>query len=132
MLYQDIRILRKVYSSKKQKKGGDKKMKESKPKTEGTVLYSYLSRKLASDGITQEEIDPIKDMPIGHHSVGDFIEANFQAGHFVRRGDRMFNANRELTLKFTKDEKEILETRAQESGISISEFASNAVIGALS
>jgi len=105
-------------------------MKESESKR--TVLYSYLSRKLASDGITQEEIAPIKNMPIGHHSVEGFIKANFEAGNFVQRGDRIFNADRGLTLKFTKKENKRLEARAQGLGLSVSEFASNAVIEALS
>jgi len=96
-----------------------------------TVLYDYLSRKLTSDGLTQEEVDQMKDMPMGHHSVGGFIEANFKAGNFIDREGRIFNANHHLTLKFTKDEGKILENKAQEHGLEPVEFANQILVQAL-
>ncbi|MEJ2347890.1 MAG: hypothetical protein P8Y17_01660 [Patescibacteria group bacterium] len=111
---------------KELRKGGEK-MKEAN----ATILYGWLSRKLASEGLTQEEFEQIKNMPIGHHSVWDLIEANFKAGYLVEREGRIFNANHHLTLKFTKDEGKILENEAQKYGLEPAEFANQILAQAL-
>lgn len=103
-------------------------MKESKNRV---VLYEHLSRKLAGDGISQEEIESIKDLPIGHHSVEGLIKINQRLGYIIERGGKFYGAS-SLDVELTANEGKLLEEKAEKSGLSPTEFVSDIVLKALS
>ena len=103
---------------------------------QSVVLYGYIRDELASGGICSSDLAKMNDMPMGHGSVRSFIEANLQAGHFEWRnqdGEKVLvNANRALGLKLTKDEEQLLNSVANEKGITVQECATNIVLNAIS
>lgn len=105
-------------------------MKEQKKRMTGecVVLYRYICQKLASGGLSREKLDSIKHHPMGHHSVGNFVEANLKLGDFEWRDDMLVNASRKLTLKLTSDEEGKLETKASAAGLTVAEFASSIIL----
>lgn len=97
-----------------------------------TVLYEYICNKLSSGGLTREELDPIKEFPIGHNSVEGFVRLNVALGNLDWRGDTLVNADRTCTLKLTLDEEDKLKRRAESLGLTPREFVTQIVIEKLS
>ena len=97
-----------------------------------TVLYEYFCNKLSSGGLTREELDPIKEFPIGHNSVEGFVRLNIALGNFDWRGDTLVNANRTLALKLTSVEEDKLKRRAKGLGLTPKKFLTQIVIEKLS
>jgi hypothetical protein len=103
-------------------------MAEHETQTEFTVLYSYISRKLAGPGITKAEIEEIKGHPIGHQSVEGFININLSVGNFQWRGDRLVNADRKFILGLTRQEEDKLRLLAEKNGVSEVDFVNQELV----
>jgi hypothetical protein len=97
-----------------------------------SVLYSIFSERLAKDGISRQEIESLKDFPIGHQSVAGFVEANVKLGNFEWRQDTLVNASQRLSLRFTRNEEKKLKEKAQEAGLTTKEYASQILLGVIS
>lgn len=104
-------------------------MKENE--SQSVVLYSIFSRRLASGGISKEELDSIRHLPIGHHSLEDFVEANIKLGNFAWRGELLMNAGSRLTLKLTREEAKLLKQRAREAEKPQEELATDILLQGL-
>jgi hypothetical protein len=96
-----------------------------------TILFSYLSKKLAGSGLTKDEIESFKGHPVGHQSLESFIAINMKLGNFQWRGDRLVNADRKFVLGLNRREEEFLRLRAQEAGMTEAEFVNEILVKAL-
>ncbi len=96
-----------------------------------TVLFTYLAKKLAGSGMTKEEIETLKEHPVGHQTLESFIAINQKLGNFQWRGDRLVNADRRFVLGLNKREEEFLRLRAMESGMTEAEYVNEILVKAL-
>lgn len=104
---------------------------QGRSKPEMTILYSYVCRKLATEGISSGELSAIKHYPIGHTSVAGFVELNLMAGNFVWRNNRLLNADRKLGIKLTPSEELDLRDKAKELNLTPIELATKVILEAI-
>ena len=96
-----------------------------------TVLYDYVFDKLATSGLTKDELKELKRHPLGHKSLGSFVDANLRVGNFEWINDHLVNVDRQVRLDLTQKEDERLRLLAHEAGLTELELISKIVSSVL-
>jgi len=100
-------------------------MREQEPNF--TVLFGYLFKKITTSGLTVNEYDNLKNHPVGHGNLEEYINVNIMAGNFEWNRGRLFNAQRRNFLDLDDKHLKTLRLRAMELGLSEAEFAGKVV-----
>lgn len=96
-----------------------------------TVLFSWFFKKIFAEGLSRQEFENLKDRPIGHGILEEFIQANIAAGNYEWKKNRLFNCQKNNFLDLGEKELKKLSLGAMRAKVSEIEYVSRLVAKSL-
>ncbi|KKR11902.1 MAG: hypothetical protein UT39_C0002G0083 [Candidatus Woesebacteria bacterium GW2011_GWA1_39_21] len=97
------------------------KLKEQEPNF--FILFAYFFKKIADCGLSKSEYEEIKNQPICHENVSEFVQANINLGNFEWKNNRLYNVQRRNFLDLTDKTLASLRLNAMQAGLTEVEYA---------
>lgn len=96
-----------------------------------TVLFEAICQKLATRGLTKDEVKFLEGNPVGCSDFKTFVGLNLKLGNWEWREGKLFNVERKFILGLNQTEENLLRIRAQRAGQTEEAYINDKIIKAL-